>query len=174
LIICNSYVEDKWDDSPQEMLINVDELSRRRHSRLTGYQTRPIDADLSYFMEFKRPDPASTRTSPTPYSQPTGVPAPKKLGIYHSYAQDFFSPLPSAPLTCSSSSPQPLRRTDVDDELLRVDVVEDFTATRDVMADETDEDDLANFSLFALLLEILLFVKWCLGMAFINPAIFGL
>ena len=91
--------------------------------------------------------------------------------MYHSYARD----LPSAPLTSSSTSPQPLRRTDVDDELMRMDVIEDYSAARDELVDDEDNDDLlANFSLFTIFLEILLFVRWCLGMAFVNPATFNL
>ena len=169
----DSYAEDKWDDSPQEMLINVDELSRKRHSRLVGYQTRLTEADLSYFMEFKRPDPAEGSTSPTPPSPPRSIGAgpSKRPGMYHSYARD----LPSAPLTSSSTSPQPLRRTDVDDELMRMDVIEDYSAARDELVDDEDNDDvLANFSLFTIFLEILLFVRWCLGMTFVNPATFNL
>jgi len=117
------------------MLINVDELSRLRHSHVSGYQVRPTDADLNYFIGLK--DPLQTCLV---------VEAEERR---------------HQQLTKTSS-----RRgsDDYDNELIG-----EMAFDRTLSEEDDDLFDPESFALYAFVLELVLFLRWCAGMCFIYP-----
>jgi len=124
----------------------VDELSRLRHSHLSGYQVRPTDADLDYFIGLKK-DPLQTSRA-----------VEKEKRRLQQFAE---SPSPTKPSSrrgsdvseaMSDMSARRLRRTLSEEE-----------------EEEDDFSDLKTLTLYVLIVELVLFLRWCAGVCFIYP-----